>query len=137
MINASKNNNFKQFFFSKFFVIFIILIIFAMIFGYFKSTVSMSSVDQEIVRLKEDLEMRKKRKIELLGLLNYVKSDRYVEEKARTELNLRKSGENVVILHGDTPVKDVVDYVTIPISGQKISNHIKWWYYFTNKNFNS
>ena len=70
-------------------------------------------------------------KIESLEILEYVLSEDFVEEKARTGLQLKKPGEQVVrILNPkeDTNIEGDSLEKTFPLN-----NPVHWWYYFTHK----
>ena len=67
-----------------------------------------------------------------MEILNYVMSPDFVEEKARTELNMKKDGENVIVFKNENSYSKRENRIHIN-TGQKISNPLKWWYYFTNK----
>jgi len=76
----------------------------------------------------EQLELEAKRleteKVSLLGLLDYVQSDAYVEEEARKNLQYKKPGEEVVVFK-DPQVE--VGKGNIEIHK---SNIVLWWEYF-------
>ena len=67
--------------------------------------------------------------------MKYVTSLSFVEEKARTELNMKKPGEQVLIItnlensenRGAANQKEVTP----------LSNPLKWWYYFTRQSLNN
>lgn len=89
-------------------------------------------VREEIKNLQDEVKHLEKKKFDSIELLKYVSSDSFVEEKARTELNLKKSGEHVVF------VKDLEDSegensVSSKEENKDLSNPVKWWYYFTHK----
>lgn len=88
-------------------------------------------VRQEIDHLEDQVKIMQAKKMELLDVLSYVKSDDFVEEKARTELNMAKPGEQVI----------VIDQARMQADGQAdnsvlkledTSNYKKWFRYFFN-----
>ncbi len=89
-------------------------------------------VRQEIKNLQEEVKHLEKKKFDSIELLKYVSSDHFVEEKARTELNLKKSGEHVVFVK-DLDAADKEKQTPDEASSKDLSNPIKWWYYFTHK----
>ena len=58
-------------------------------------------VAQEIRALQEQVNQLQKKKIESTALLSYVMSADFVEERGRTELNLKKPGERVLVIPQD------------------------------------
>jgi cell division protein FtsB len=133
MVNKEKKSILYRLFFSRGFVVLIGLLVVSLGVGYFNTALHTDSVEQEVARLEQELGERKNRRLESLDYLAYVKSDRYVEEKARTELNLIRPGENVIVLSVDTPYGESVDGSVGGPTGQKLSNPLKWWYYLTRR----
>lgn len=83
-------------------------------------------IRQEICQLEDQVAQLERKKIESFEILQYVTSPAFVEEKARTELNLKKEGEHVVRIEGldvslqeETHVED----------SEGLNNPQKWWYY--------
>ena len=68
-----------------------------------------------------------------MEILEYVSSEAFVEEKARTELNMKKEGEKVIYIKqgGVAEKKGDQKKETHNTIGQNVSNPVKWWYYFT------
>ena len=64
---------------------------------------------------------------ELHYLLEYYKTDTYVELEARKHLNLKKSGELVVIIPVDLNENDFGADVEEEESLVHKANHLKWW----------
>ena len=86
-------------------------------------------VAQEIQALQAQVNQLQKKKIESAAYLSYVMSPDFVEERGRTELNLKKPGERVLVIpqeHRVTGTKAVG-----PLPESKASNPVRWWYYFT------
>lgn len=87
---------------------------------------------EEIDRLKAEVSRLETKKIETFEILRYAQSAAYVEEKARTELNMVKPGERVTVVPGAAaggaggvgqPLKNMLE------SGN-LSNPRRWWNYF-------
>ena len=107
-------------------VLFILLVAFAR--AYYQNY----RTQEEIRRLKAEASRLEAKKLETLDALRYLRSPAYVEEKARTELNLVKPGERVMIVPGDAsagaggvgqPPKNMVE-------SKNISSPRRWWDYF-------
>lgn len=108
----------------------VIAIFFAFIFA--RAYYQDYKVRQEIESLKEEVKSLETKKIDLLNLYKYVESDEFVEEKARLELNMKKPGENVLILSNAISDFDD-DRLFVDENKQVLNNPIKWWYYFTHQ----
>jgi len=88
-------------------------------------------VKQEIAALREDVKHLEQKKLESLKILKYVTSDAFVEEKARTELNLKKPGEQVVVVTGQEEQSATVHTSEQDDQKAYLSNPARWWYYIT------
>ena len=87
-------------------------------------------IDQEILGLESEIKSLQKKRLESMEILKYVMSDSFVEAKARTELNLKRPGEKVLIV--TNPERDGDDSRRAPTDArQRLINPVKWWYYFT------
>lgn len=131
--NYDKTAPVKRFFLSPLFLAIAFPLAILLVVAYARSYVSNYYIHQEIEDLESQISQLETKKLESIGLLEYVLSDDFVEEKARTELNLRKPGENVIII-SDSVSSDVAAATREPPTRQYIPNPIKWWYYFTNSN---
>jgi cell division protein FtsB len=83
-------------------------------------------VDAEIGKLKAEAEKVEKSNQELSSLIKYLDTPEYAELQAREKLNLKKEGEQVVVL----PRETVEPQVLGESSGDPVSNPIKWFNYF-------
>lgn len=89
------------------------------------------SVDAEISRLQRDADQVEKNSQELSGLIKYLETPEYTELQAREKLNLKKEGEQVVVLP-----KDAVPDATAPEDIEP-TNPIKWFnYFFSQRSWN-
>lgn len=90
-------------------------------------------VRQTIHALQEKTSSMESRNFDLEKYLKYAKSDDFVEEKARTELNMVKDGENVIQINGSE--KDFARQNTSEVvKSDTTSNPRKWWNYFFKNN---
>jgi len=127
-----QTHDIKQFFSSRIFLLIALVIAILFALGFARAYYKDYKVKQEIHRLETELSSLEKKKIESFELLKYVSSDVYVEDRARTELNMKKAGEHVLILNtqGGYSVPSTKEDIN---TGQMISNPIKWLYYFIHK----
>jgi cell division protein FtsL len=119
----------RRFFASRMFLIvaFIIAVLFAL--GYARAYYQDYKIKQEIRLLQEEIKGLEKKKLESMEILKYVISQEFVEEKARTELNMKLPGEKVMVIDGLIEHKE--ERQNEAVENQGLSNQAKWWYYFT------
>lgn len=128
------DNPFLRFFKSTFFIIVGFALVGIIGVSYSKSVYEDYKIKQEIAVLESELSDLHRKKLESLDMLSYVMSDDFVEEKARTELNLQSPGEQVIIFHGTKETQDPLETLQNPVKKQVLTNPQKWWKYFTQKN---
>jgi cell division protein FtsB len=128
-------STFKRFFLSCLFIIIILAFIGLILFGYARTYYRNYKVKEEIASLQSEVKQLEKKKFQSMELLNYVTSDSFVEEKARTELNLKKAGENVIVLPNlaSSSHEKLQKNISQEASLQDLPNPIKWWYYFIHR----
>jgi len=91
-------------------------------------------VRQEINRLQAEVSRLESKKLETIELLKYVQSPEFVENKARTELNLVKPGEQVAIIDSSSVGALASGQAEIKVvESSKLSNPAKWWKFFTGR----
>jgi len=127
-----KDHSVKRFFASRAFLVIALVLAIFVAFGFARAYYQDYKVRQEIGMLQDEVKRLETKKFESVELLKYVTSDTFVEEKARTELNLKKSGEHVVF------VNDLGAATATPTEAElsersELNNIAKWWYYFTHK----
>lgn len=126
----AKDNGWKNFFSSQIFVVIVVIVAIMVVFEYARAYYQDYLVRQEIAYLEDQAKKMESKKVELLEVLKYVKSDNFVEEKARTELNLVKPGEQVVVVpqakqNGNRQENGAV------VRLENIPNYQKWLNYFS------
>lgn len=127
----SKDSGWKNFFSSKIFMLVATIVSIMVVFGYARAYYQDYLVKQEIQQLQDQAESLAAKKVELLEVLKYVKSDNFAEEKARTELNMIKPGEQVLVVP-KTEAAENRQEKTAVVGWTNISNYKKWWQYFIN-----
>jgi cell division protein FtsB len=134
MANSQIQKHFlRRFFASKAFIIVgaVLLVFFTV--AYIRAAYQNYQIREEIRRLQSEATQLQSKKFATLELLKYAKSPAYVEEKARTELNLVKDGEQVTIIDRDDPTKASRQVADDMLKSDKsISNPRLWWNYFFN-----
>jgi cell division protein FtsB len=122
--------NTRNFFASRLFLVVLLVITSLMALLYARAYYQDYVVRQEIKELEADIEALETKKLESLKILEYVKSSQFVEETARTELNMRKTGESVVVVPQDMSSISA-DEAVYNSGSDDLSPIGKWWYYFT------
>lgn len=123
----ARNSSAKKLLGSKYFLVFLVVAAILITFNVGRAYYQDYKIRQEITSLKEEVKKMEQKKLESLKILQYVSSDAFVEEKARTELNLKKPEENVMFV--DTNTKD--NSTNITKQKTTLNNPTKWWYYIT------
>lgn len=124
----------KRFFGSRWFLVTAFVVAVLVAFGYARAYYQDYKIRQEIDSLQEQVKKLERKKLESMDILKYVTSDAFVEEKARTELNLKKPGENVLIVKNQAESVDTGETAKKPpVEKTLLNNTIKWWYYFLNR----
>jgi len=86
-------------------------------------------VEKEIADVQKEIAEFESNNQELQEMIAYLESDQSLEEQARLNLNLKKPGEEVIIIED----KDLKKSQFQESSNQKqVSNFVKWWNYFFN-----
>lgn len=131
MTSKSTESKIRRFFASRLFLLVILAIISMVALSYARAYYQHYKIQKEIESLQEEIQFLQKKKLESIEILNYVTSNTFVEEKARTELNKKKPGENVLFIEQDTTVVENATEETAQEGRQDRSNPVKWLYYFT------
>ncbi len=121
----------RRFFASRLFIILAFLAIFFVAAAYIRAYYQDYKVRQEIKTLQEEVKKLEKKKLESMEILKYVISPEFVEEKARTELNMKKPGENVLVISSSSQEQETAEKAEQ--AKPLLKNPVKWWYYFTHR----
>lgn len=128
---SSKSSNFfyrlvsSQRFLAIVGLVFLIMIIFPLAKTYSQRRV----VEKEIADVQKQIHDFESQNQELKEMITYLQSDQSLEEQARLNLNLKKPGEQVLVVEEKkSPVSNLEDSSSLASS----SNLLKWWRYFFN-----
>ena len=130
-MSSAKDGGWKIFFSSRLFMLVAAIVAIMVIFGYVRTYYQDYLVTQEIQQLQDQAKKLAAKKMELLEVLKYVKSDSFAEEKARTELNMVKPGEQVLVVPKAVAIENRQENNRM-VGWSNISNYKKWWQYFVN-----
>lgn len=126
MTHDEKRHVIVRIFTSRFFLLgaFVIAAILAVSFG--RAFYRDYEIRQQIRALQAKVDDLERKKLESLNLLEYVKSEAYVEDVARQQLGLKKPGERVIIVDAatSTGLRAAVE------SEAAVPSWKKWWWYF-------
>lgn len=129
MVN-DKDQKWKQIFYSRWFLALLFAFTVLLLISYIRAYYQEYQVRQEIDDLQKQLHSLESKKIETMELLKYAQSSTFAEEKARTELNLVKPGENVAIIMSDKQSESNRQEKQDVIKWSQVSNPIKWFKFF-------
>ncbi|MBN1325731.1 septum formation initiator family protein [Candidatus Falkowbacteria bacterium] len=127
--NKRKKSIFPDLLFSKFFLIFCVVIFLAVLFYLAKGTIRTYKINTEITDLEREISHLENQNEGLAQLINYLKSDTFIEQEAKLKLGLKKPGENLVVIPQINEAQNNSDKI---VEEQK--NPAKWWAYFFNNN---
>jgi cell division protein FtsB len=82
-----------------FFVLFLLILV-ALSVPLVKNINNRNKINAEIASLEAEISLTQNKNGELNKLISYLESDQYIEEQARTNMGLKKEGEEVVVLKG-------------------------------------
>lgn len=124
----------KRFLVSKLFLFSISIILIALVVNVGKESYRKYQLKKEIDSLNASIEQLQGKNHQLSNLMEYFKQESYLEKEARLKLNLKKPGEQVVILSSDldndpSVSEDVLDQPE-SLDPEETANHWKWWEYF-------
>lgn len=126
-----EKRKFKEYFMLKR-VLFANLVLFGILaYGFSGEYFRNRALEVEIERLESQAQTIESRNSELAELGKRFANPEAIEREARVKLGLRKPGESVIILQGETPAAD--ERTTDDDSrsnGAALKNPQKWWRYF-------
>ncbi len=131
-MSTTEQNKWKAFFLSRWFLLGIFVLTILIVFTYARAYYRDYQVKQEIARLKEEVRRLESKRLETVELLKFVQSKEFVEQKAHTELNLVKPGENLTVIDEafSVPTGNTRQDDSQVLKLSNISNPMKWWLYF-------
>lgn len=114
---------------SRIFFIFLIPIFLALLVGIFQQLYHRYQVKKDLGKLDMEIANFNKQKEDLSNLLDYYKNESNLENEARVRLNLKKEGEEVVIIL-PTATSTESDKISSQKNIENMPNYKQWWYYF-------
>ncbi len=125
-MKPKKNINFwSRAIYSSIFSIVLILVLIFIGYSIYQKKINQQNVDKRLDHLREEIQRLQDTNLELAEMIKYLRTDEYIETQARENLNLKRSGEKVVIISNEdnntTKKND---------SQQNKPNYILWFEYF-------
>ncbi len=117
---------------SRIFFIFLIPIFLALLVGIFQQFYHRHQVKKDLDKLDTEIANFNKQKEDLNNLLDYYKNESNLENEARVRLNLKKEGEEVVIILPTATSTEKSGGINSQGSEniENLPNYKQWWYYF-------
>ena len=129
----NKTGLISKIFSSRAFLLVGILILLILGVAYLRAYYQNYQIQAEIRQMLDESGRIENKNAELRALLERVKQNDYVEEKARTELGLIKVGENETIIIGNRVASSSGQTETAMLESKRLSNPREWWNYFFKK----
>ncbi len=97
-----------------------------------REIVRSATVRRQVDRLRQELAVEAQRQGELDDLIGYLASPTFQEREARLKLNLKKSGERVIVIPTDDNTNAVTGRDGQPIDADSTLTKPpgRWWNYF-------
>jgi cell division protein FtsL len=113
---------------SKVALIIIVFILVLVLISLNRSWNKSREIENEITGLENEITGLETKNLELSQLIKYLNSSAYIEEKARTDLGLKKPGEKTVI------ISELTSTTSLKLEKEENQSNIKkWWEYFFSK----
>ena len=137
--NFKKNNLFFSLFSSsRIIAVFGIFLIAMVIYPLVNKINKQTTIDQEIKELAAEIDEVNNKNNELREVINYLESSQFIEKEARLSLDMKKTGENVVIIKDNEKKEEdekLGSVFSIPGLNkekdvEKITNPDRWLDYF-------
>lgn len=88
------------------------------------------AIDEEIRGLETEIQELGEKNKDLKELMTYLESDQFAEEQARLNFNLKKPGEEVVVIQKSPGEKTEAEKLSLSEEKKNRSNPEKWLAYF-------
>lgn len=129
-MEEKKQSKWKQIFYSRWFLLVLFVLVIFLALSYTRAYYQEYKVQQEITNLRNELGSLQGKKLETIELLKYVQTDEFLEDKARTELNLVKPGERMAVIPTDSAGDDSRQDSGKVLEFTKLINPFKWFKLF-------
>lgn len=127
---SAQQKKWRRVFFSQWFLLVNIIVLSLVTYTTARSFYYHYQVQKEIRQFQERARSMETKNMATTELLTYITSKDYIEKRARTELNLMKPGEQVVLVHTSSSTNGNRQTDQPMVKKQHLSNPERWWKYF-------
>lgn len=127
-----KKINFKNFFYSKTFIVIGTLLLIFILFSLAKEIIRKNEINNEIAQLQAEITALESQNTEMDDMLKYLNSSNFLEKEAKERLSLQEQGEKIVMLPNSGENQKVFQDDKSGIQTRDSSNPQKWKKYFLN-----
>ncbi len=126
----AKNNKWGNVFYSRWFLLVLFGLVMLLTFSYLRAYYQEYRVRSEIDILRDEVQNLEVKKLETVEIFKRVQSKAFIEEKARTELNLLKPGEKMAVIPSGSLKTNIGQAESDLIKWTNVKNPIKWFKFF-------
>ena len=101
-----------------------------LVFVYGRSYYQDYQVQIEIKNMRDEVSRLEAKKLESLEVLKYAQTPSFLEAKARTEFNLARPGEKMVIIDKQTVEKPIGQRKEEVVESTSLPTYKRWWNIF-------
>ncbi len=114
---------------------FLIPVALALAIGIFEQMYYRYEIKNDVDKLAGEEANLKKQKEDLGKLIDYYQNKANLESEARVRLNMKKEGENTVVVlpEAATTASDAGSKILSADEIERLPNYRQWWYYFFGK----
>lgn len=102
--------------------------------GFIREALRSRQINREIASLKAESENLRAKNFQITSLQGAADQQEFLEREARLNLNLKKEGEQVVVVKSASDLKPQTPDLAPQAPLGTLTNAHRWWLYFTDRN---
>lgn len=102
--------------------------------GFIREALRSRQINREIASLKAEADNLRAKNFQITSLQGAADQQEFLEREARLNLNLKKEGEQVVVVKSASDIKPQTPDLAPEAPFGSLTNARKWWIYFTDRN---